>query len=413
MRTDLRPGRRPRAVATTAFLTALLLVPACGGDATLPPAAEGDVGAVGLDLEDFGAPDASRVVDLATPAPLPPDAARGDDLTQPAPEDLSDPPDFAPPPDLATPPDATVPPDLVPPPVQCIPQAEVCDGKDNDCDKQVDEGYVCPSSLQVVTRRVYFKDPDEDQVVQLVPPNGANRCVPLVAWERTIEHADDQCDFRSSHDARRNEFTLLLDHCNHGIHGSPWVAVAHIALLCPMNGTAATMEQVFTNGQAATNFNVNARNPASILTFCSLDTMDGEGDTDIGASCLASRVNGQVSGSVAHACGGGKAFAGARIYGVEIPPDVRVETVPFTAKSDDVPVTVAHGYNANSPPHHLAFVIPQNVATNCNNHGSFESICTDAGGRVSCTVRAYGSIDRVTGSVLFIDGNFPGAMDRP
>jgi hypothetical protein len=81
-------------------------------------------------------PDAQALADAAPPVPdafVPPDA-------QPPPPDAPVPPDAFVPPD-APEPDAFVPPDATVDAVPCIPDTEMCDYIDNDCDDKIDEGY--------------------------------------------------------------------------------------------------------------------------------------------------------------------------------------------------------------------------------------------------------------------------------
>ena len=55
---------------------------------------------------------------------------------------------------------------------------------------------------------------------------------------------------------------------------------------------------------------------------------------------------------------------------------------------------------------HDAFVVLQGWDTDTDDHMSLESSCALSGDTYTCSFRCYGSGDKATGVVLFLDGDY-------
>lgn len=94
----------------------------------------------------------------------------------------------------------------------CVPgDDEWCDGRDNDCDAIVDEGYVCPDStiahtsasdLVVYARGVRSEDTDAHVIQRLWPTSGPLRDIPE-AWSFVFDDAERLHYMRAGVGARR------------------------------------------------------------------------------------------------------------------------------------------------------------------------------------------------------------------
>ncbi len=274
------------------------------------------------------------------------------------------------------------------------------------------------SSMQIVTQRIPLDKNDSDTVT-LQWPDDATDCVPLVTWEKIIEHGDDQCDTHSqvTSGIRQEIFEVEVEHCGYGHYDSDEAARARATLLCFADEGYAVYDEIDTDADSSTpsstSFSLPSEPAYQMAAFCSLTEMDGNGDIDSEGSCRASLSGTAVSGDISRSCNhDNKEYGVASVYGVGFPADVSVHIEAFTARDSWQDVTYEYDDTWDD---HLAFVVPTRVDTNCKDHGSFESEChlDDEAGEVTCEVIAYGSITGYEGYVMFIDGDFPEAGSTP
>ena len=356
---------------------------------------------------------------------------------------------------------------------------EVCgNGIDDDCNELVDEDC----GLTVSTRRVGFGSgaPTEggDGVVsncgcmnqsgcgssfvsckrvvlsRPADPTGPTSCVPLVSWERVIEHGDDQCDVHAkvSDDGTDWTFDFFAEHCGTGwgdparLSGDPGglegdfpsssKALARATLLCFGEGGFGEVDWMWAESSVpgtaywkpdSTSDNevtitippIDQVSTNEIVRFTGILSGDGQGDVDQvwRSRVIAEETNPitgalEVTSQLTSGCGGNNlAYGAAALWVLGVPDGVNISVEDFTLSTDNFG-QVTHFFGPDSPPHHLAFVQPTYFDTNCDNHGSFLSEChlvpgaEGLGGSVVCDLAAYGSIGAIHGNIVFIDGTF-------
>jgi subtilisin family serine protease len=273
------------------------------------------------------------------------------------------------------------------------------------------------SAMQVVSRRVRLL-PNTSAAVRLDLPSAEHTCTPFVNWETIAEHPEPRCDWHANWAPVGDavQFVFQVEHCGRGNPAGSEAAVARATLFCfePGAGWAGTTTvdyDVFSPTPTEATLAVPTPWRDRAISLCSLSMMDGNGDKDTGAQCHLSGAAGVgLNARITRGCQHDTKEKGeALALALAASDDVVVTKVPFDATGQ---LRVSHPYDAAVNEHHLAFVVPYHVDTSCDDHMTFRSSCFDTGEAVHCDIRKTGSIRKVSGHVLFIDGDFtdPGVM---
>lgn len=275
----------------------------------------------------------------------------------------------------------------------------------------------CRGGLQVVSKR-YFLEPNETLATDPLSWPAGSTCTSMTTWERVIEHGDDQCDFQSTTlddaGAGVTYVDLAVEHC--GTMGGTFThgAVARVTLFCPEDETAFVAGSEAdtastTSLPSSTSWAFPTGFSGPVLSVCSITESDGNGDVDTGGSCTvldnATSALMEMNMGCDHDT---KEYLEAQGLSVGLPPDVQGERRSWSVSPGGT-TTVTRAHPAGSGPDHLAIVSLGRTDTNCKDHGSFWSECTDDGVEITCTFGAHGSVRVFEGQVLFLDGDFPDA----
>lgn len=284
---------------------------------------------------------------------------------------------------------------------------ELCfDGLDQDCNGAPDDACMAVNYEQIRLR------PSAGTNHFLVPYlDDAEEVLPFLTPTLMVEHNDDQCDFKTTMTdvGGAVDFAVTVEHCGTSGGRLTYGFEAWAVVLSRNGGPGAfTYVDVDTrtnNLPNGTDTGSALLNGQPTLTFCTVNSADGNGDVDMSWACAASRNGDRLEASLKEGYGNGASMAAARAVSIELGDNLRGQLVPFDVV-DNAPQTLQVAVRGDLGSDHRAFVVPSSWGTQAEDNRSFESTCTWSAPNWTCSLTCRESNKHILGHILLLEGSF-------